>query len=113
MTVKYTPRGYPYPDGQETVKPQSRDFVDLAVAIDADIASLAGKDDPVLLTADDDTDTLTPGTRIVSNIVIARALDLPWEHPSIIAVTPLSTGSGVNYVAVTAEQPHADFSALA
>lgn len=109
MTIRYTPRGYPYPDSQETVKPQSRDFVDLATAIDADVASIVGKDDPVFLTAQDDVAVLDPGTYIVSNVNIARALDLPWEYPCVIRVEQASTGGAVSVKADTLEQPPRQF----
>ena len=109
MPINYTPRGYPYPDAQETVKPQSRDFVDLATAIDADVASIVGKDDPVFLTAQDDVATLTPGTYIVSNVNIARALGLPWEYPCVIQVDKASTGGAVSMVANTLEKPPRQF----
>lgn len=107
--VSFTPRGYPYPDGSESVKPQSRDFVNLAVAIDADIGSIIGADDPVILTAADDVGTLQPGTYIVSNVVIARDLDLPWGYPSVITVTASSTGGAVSFKADTLEQPPRQF----
>lgn len=107
--VSYTPRGYPYPDAGDSVSPQSRDFVNLATSIDADVASLVGKDDPILLTETSDVDALTPGVYMVPNVVIARALNLPWEYPSVIRVEPASTGGAVAFKADTLEQPPRQF----
>lgn len=104
--VQRTPRGYPYPEGGDSVSPQSRDFIELAQAIDADVALLAATTSgQIVLTENDDVDTLEPGEYLVSNVVIARALDLPWEYPSVISVKSISTGSGVVYLAQTAEDP--------
>lgn len=64
---------------------------------------------PTFLTESDDVNALTKGTYIVSNVVIARALALPWEYPCVIKVEPLSSGSAVSYTATTAEQPPRQF----
>ena len=107
--VQYTSRGYPYPESGDSVAPQSRDLVNLATAIDADVSIIEDKREPVVLTAEDNTDTLDPNLYLVTNVIIARALELPWEYPCSISVSPVSTGGGVTYTAVTAEQPPRQF----
>lgn len=104
--VDYTPHyRLPYPSAGDSVSPESRDFADLALTLDVKLADVANVGDPVFLTADSNIDTLAPGTYIVSNVVIARALDLPWEYPSVIRVSAASVGSAVSYAADTLEQP--------
>lgn len=77
----------------------------VASTADTAIGGLRDRLEPELLSETSPIDSLPPKNYIVSNVNIARALNLPWEYPCSIIVASISIGSGVTYTALTAERP--------